>query len=475
MTPLAQLIEAALFAAARPLTVEELQTLDPDATLADVRTALDQLREHYDFDGHAVELVELAGGYQIADPAGLRRGHRAGPARGCGTPRLTAAALETLAVISYRQPVGRAEIEEIRGVSAGGVLRTLQERGLIEVVGRSEALGRPLLYGTTSMFLELLGLRDLGELPRAEEFTVALQPPQAGVRGLRGRRGLGRRPNHDRDAAPAGPGAGGGRLAPGGRGADRGGTGPGGRQGGDARASKVDPDRQKITVGGRALPGHAAAAGSRSTSRSAWSPPPSDEEGRRTVFDFIQDPARPHLRRPARRDDDRAAAPHHRRRRGAPAHPSHATGSQRSYTALVHGRPTAEIAAAVQAAGDDRRPAGGAGPASGCAPATAGRSIVDVTLAEGRNRIVRQWCEAMGLKVERLARLSYGPVRLGDLPVGRVLARSRPKEEAAIYKAIRSQAEDRASQPGCGVVMSDRLDTDHAHDQRSESLPPRPG
>ena len=81
-------------------------------------------------------------------------------------------------MISYRQPVGRAEIEDIRGVSAGGVLRTLQERGLIEVVGRSEAMGRPLLYGTTSLFLETLGLRDLAELPRADEFTVALQPPR---------------------------------------------------------------------------------------------------------------------------------------------------------------------------------------------------------------------------------------------------------------------------------------------------------
>jgi segregation and condensation protein B len=72
--------------------------------------------------------------------------------------------------------VGRAEIEEIRGVSAGGVLRTLQERGLIEVVGRAEGLGRPLLYGTAPLFLELLGLRDLADLPRAEELSIALHP-----------------------------------------------------------------------------------------------------------------------------------------------------------------------------------------------------------------------------------------------------------------------------------------------------------
>jgi segregation and condensation protein B len=87
--------------------------------------------------------------------------------------------LETLAVIAYRQPVGRAEIEEIRGVNASGVLRNLQERGLIEVVGRGEALGRPLLYGTTPLLLELLGLPDLANLPRAEELSIALEPPRA--------------------------------------------------------------------------------------------------------------------------------------------------------------------------------------------------------------------------------------------------------------------------------------------------------
>jgi segregation and condensation protein B len=173
--PLTQLIEAAFFAANRPITVEELQTLEPESTLADVRTALDELREHYEFDGHAVEVVELAGGYQVltrrAFAEAIERAQFA-----VRTPRLTSAAMETLAVIAYRQPVGRAEIEEIRGVSAGGVLRSLQERGLIEVVGRSEGMGRPLLYGTSPTFLELLGLRDIAELPRTEEFSIALHP-----------------------------------------------------------------------------------------------------------------------------------------------------------------------------------------------------------------------------------------------------------------------------------------------------------
>ena len=175
LSPLSQLIEAALFAANRPLTLEELGALDGDANVADVRTALEALREHYDFDGHAVEVTELAGGWQIvtraAFAAAIERARAASR-----TPRLSPATLETLATIAYRQPVGRAEVEEIRGVNAGGILRTLQERGLIEVVGRSEGLGRPLLYGTTPLFLELLGLRDLADLPRAEELTIALQP-----------------------------------------------------------------------------------------------------------------------------------------------------------------------------------------------------------------------------------------------------------------------------------------------------------
>ena len=177
MNPLAQLIEAALFAAPRPVTIEELQTLDPELSLAEIRQALDGLREHYDFDGHGVEVVEMAGGFQILSrPAFAAAIERAQLSQ--KPARLSAAMLETLATIAYRQPVGRAEIEEIRGVNAAGVLRTLQERGLIEVVGRSEALGRPLLYGTTPLFLELLGLPDLANLPRAEELSIALKAPE---------------------------------------------------------------------------------------------------------------------------------------------------------------------------------------------------------------------------------------------------------------------------------------------------------
>jgi segregation and condensation protein B len=140
---LTQLLEAALFAAAHPLPLSELAKLQPDASHEELLEGLRALRDQYERGGHA----------------------------------LSQAALETLAVIAYRQPVSRAEIEEIRGVSVDGVLRSLQERGIIEAVGRGEGLGRPMLYGTTALFFELLGVRSLDELPRLEELSVALRPP----------------------------------------------------------------------------------------------------------------------------------------------------------------------------------------------------------------------------------------------------------------------------------------------------------
>jgi len=170
-----RLLEAALFAAPRPLALDELAILDAEATEDDWKRALAELRDHYETGGHGVELVEIADGWQILTrPIFAEAIERA--AFASRPQKLSGAALEVLAVIAYRQPVGRAEIEEIRGVSCGGVLRLLTERGLIEVTGRSEGLGRPLLYATTPLFLEHLGLRDLADLPRTDELAVALRP-----------------------------------------------------------------------------------------------------------------------------------------------------------------------------------------------------------------------------------------------------------------------------------------------------------
>jgi 23S rRNA pseudouridine2605 synthase len=199
-----------------------------------------------------------------------------------------------------------------------------------------------------------------------------------------------------------------------------------------ALGSKVDPDRQRITVSGKAV--HVA-----ERRWLAFHKPlgvvttASDEEGRRTVFDFVPD-ARG-LTYVGRLDvmttglllltTDGDAV--HRL-----THPRYHV--PRRYTALVHGRSTAEVAAAVrQRVVVDGR---AVEPAEvRVRPGKEGRSIIDLTLQEGRNRVVRRWCEALGLKVDRLARLSYGPVRLGDLPPGRFRPLT-PAEERALYRAI---------------------------------------
>lgn len=178
MSPLAKLVEAALFAASRPLSVAELASLEPDAGEAGVRSALEEIAAEFDGDRHGVELAEIAGGWQFL----TRREHAEAIDRAqfaLKPRRLSPAALETLAIIAYRQPVGRLEVDEIRGVDSGAVIDKLAERGLVEVVSRGEGLGRPLLYATTPQFLELLGLKSLDDLPRLEELSIALQPPAA--------------------------------------------------------------------------------------------------------------------------------------------------------------------------------------------------------------------------------------------------------------------------------------------------------
>jgi segregation and condensation protein B len=180
VTALAKLLEAALFASAVPVSVDALRLMakhaDDGETTLDA--ALAELRDHYDSDGHGVELVEVAGGWQILTrPEYTEAIERAQLA--ARPQRLSTAALETLAIIAYRQPIGRAEIEEIRGVGAGAILKSLGERALIDIVGRGEGLGRPLLYGTTPSFLEQFALRHLEELPRADELAIALRAPRS--------------------------------------------------------------------------------------------------------------------------------------------------------------------------------------------------------------------------------------------------------------------------------------------------------
>jgi segregation and condensation protein B len=168
-----RLVEALLFASDAPLTAGELARLDDDLDEERVEQIVAELRVEYEREERAFDIYEIAGGYQLLtrpEFAPVLERFDTVPA----SSRLSAPALETLAIIAYRQPVGRAEVEEIRGVAAGGVLKTLQERGLVEVVGRGEGLGRPLLYGTTRFFLEHFGFRTLDDLPRPDELAVVL-------------------------------------------------------------------------------------------------------------------------------------------------------------------------------------------------------------------------------------------------------------------------------------------------------------
>lgn len=165
-------VEALLFASDGPLSLGRLKALldaDPEA----IREAIDLLNREYWETGRSFLIVEVAGGFQMATRSQFAPWVR--KLSGRSEARLSKAALEVLAIIAYRQPVTRQEVEAIRGVSSGGVLAGLLQRGLIRITGRSDAPGRPLLYGTTRKFLQTFGLRSLEELPKPEEIEEMMR------------------------------------------------------------------------------------------------------------------------------------------------------------------------------------------------------------------------------------------------------------------------------------------------------------
>jgi len=165
--PLELIIEALLFASSKPLSVQEIHRCLPDVPAPDIRAALTGLQTTYDAMERSFCLKEVAEGYQIRTRSAyapyVLRMLRSSPSR------LSRAALETLAIIAYKQPIIRQEIEQFRGVDAGGILRTLLEKDLIRIMGRKTIPGRPLIYGTTKKFLELFDLKDLESLPKLKE------------------------------------------------------------------------------------------------------------------------------------------------------------------------------------------------------------------------------------------------------------------------------------------------------------------
>jgi len=180
---LAKIIEAVLFSAQKPLSIREITAAikgaEDDAAAdgandfsrvrePEIAAALEQLKIEYVQQERAFQLVEKAEGWQlVTEPQYAQWVRQLYPAP--KPARLSAPALETLAIIAYRQPITRADVEAVRGVNIDGVLQTLMERGLVKIAGRAEIPGRPLLYETTQFFLEHFGLRNLDELPNVEE------------------------------------------------------------------------------------------------------------------------------------------------------------------------------------------------------------------------------------------------------------------------------------------------------------------
>lgn len=177
---LTAIVEALIFASPEPLTAKMLFKILADEPKEDVSAAIQALRADYE-NRPGLQFVDVAGGHQIVTRPELHEWVRR-LFHERSTQKLTAQALETLAVIAYKQPITALEITEIRGVNTSGVLSTLLDRHLIKIVGRKNVVGRPFLYSTTKEFLIRFGLKDLGDLPRIEDMAEALGfDPPAGL------------------------------------------------------------------------------------------------------------------------------------------------------------------------------------------------------------------------------------------------------------------------------------------------------
>jgi segregation and condensation protein B len=172
MSDLRAIVEALIFASPEPVTLKALVKLLDGESKDDIVQAIDELKEQYSRPG-GLQIVEVAGGWEIVTRPELHEWVRR-MFHERTTQKLSVAALETLAVIAYKQPVTAPEVAEIRGVNTVGVLGTLMERKLVKIVGRKQVVGRPFLYGTTREFLERFGLNDLSDLPKVEDMSELL-------------------------------------------------------------------------------------------------------------------------------------------------------------------------------------------------------------------------------------------------------------------------------------------------------------
>jgi segregation and condensation protein B len=164
------IVEALLFSSEKPLNAKDIHAVMPEISMTDISSALKVLKYEFEALGRSFYLREISGGYQFRSRSDyspyILKMLQASPTR------LSRATMETLAIVAYKQPVLRQEIERIRGVDVGGVLKTLLEKGLIRIMGRKNLPGRPLVYGTTKKFLEVFDLKDLESLPKLKEIEA---------------------------------------------------------------------------------------------------------------------------------------------------------------------------------------------------------------------------------------------------------------------------------------------------------------
>ncbi|MBI2998418.1 MAG: SMC-Scp complex subunit ScpB [Deltaproteobacteria bacterium] len=174
---LKSILESLLFAADGPVTVARIRDILGEVERKEIEALLEELQSEYETAGRGFRVVEVAGAYQMRTPKEnaewVKSLYKGRPAR------MSRPLLETLAIIAYKQPITRAEVEAIRGVDVDGVLATLQERRLVRIVARKDVPGRPFLYGTTAEFLQTFNMKDLSQLPTLKEMEemVAAQPP----------------------------------------------------------------------------------------------------------------------------------------------------------------------------------------------------------------------------------------------------------------------------------------------------------
>ena len=162
-------IEALLFVSGNPLSLDRLKGVFDEATAEQVEAQLAAVRQDYEDRGAGIMLTEVAGGYQLAtrpENAPWIRKFKAVKL----SAKLSRPALETLAIVAYKQPITRTEVETVRGVNIGGIMRNLMERRLVKIVGKKDVPGKPMMYGTTQEFLQYFGLKDLSALPTLKEF-----------------------------------------------------------------------------------------------------------------------------------------------------------------------------------------------------------------------------------------------------------------------------------------------------------------